>query len=369
MKIFRCKTCLNLSTRPRIEFNEEGSCNACQWAEEKITTVNWENRKKQLKELLDKYRHFKGFNCIVPVSGGKDSSYVSYNLKHVYNMNPLCVTVKPPLAFEVGEENIKNFSNSGYDLLSCTPDPNIMQRINKIGLIDFGIPLLGWQLAIQAYIPKLAVNLGIPLIFYGEDGEVEYGGTSKTKNQISYNVEYSKSIYLSGVFDSLLNNNFNANELSMFSYPSDVEISKNNVIMTHWSYFEDWDSARNFEIASKYCGLKSRPDNKKSGSYSNIGQNDTCLYDLHTYLMFLKFGFGRACQDAGIDIRRKKMTREEGIEIIKKYDHWAPEPYYDDYCKYYKITLTELQSVFDKFANKELLNKIDGKWMPKEYIF
>jgi len=358
-----------LSTRPRIEFSKDGICNACQWAEEKRTTVDWKFRQNQLKELLDKSRRLTGFNCIIPVSGGKDSSYVAYTLKHIHNMNPLCVTVKPPLAFEIGDENIQNFSNSGYDLLSCIPDPKVMQRINKLGLIEFGIPMLGWQLAIQAYIPKLAVNLGIPLIFYGEDGEVEYGGTSKSKNQISYDVEYSKNIYLAGTLNVVLSKNFTDGELAMFSYPSDTEIGKNNVTMTHWSYFENWDSMRNFEVASKYCGLKARPSHKKSGSYSNIGQNDTCLYDLHTYLMFLKFGFGRSCQDAGIDIRRGKMTRNEGIEIVKQYDHWAPEPYYENYCKYYNITLEELQSIFDKFANKDLLHKVDGKWIPKVYIF
>lgn len=369
MNVFRCKSCLNLSTRPRIEFNENGVCNACQWAEEKRTTVNWESRQKQLIELLDKYRGKTDFDCIVPVSGGKDSSYVAYMLKHVHHMNPLCVTVKPPLAYEIGEENIRNFTSFGYDLLSCTPNPIIMQKINKLGLVEYGIPMLGWQLTIQAYIPKLAVNLGIPLIFYGEDGEVEYGGTSKSKNQMAYDVEYSKNVYLAGTMDSVLNKNFTDKELAMFSYPSDSEIKKNNVVMTHWSFFESWDSMRNFEIASKYCGLKTRPHYLKSGSYSNIGQNDTSLFDLHTYLMFLKFGFGRANQDAGIDIRRGKMTRDEGIELVKQHDHWAPEPYYEEYCKYYEITLEELQTIFDKFANKELLHKISGKWIHKKHIF
>lgn len=368
-EVFRCKKCLNLSTRPRIEFNEDGICNACLWAEEKKKTVDWENRQQRLKELLDKYRGKSTFDCIVPVSGGKDSSYVSYMLKHVHKMNPLCITINPPLAYPIGKENLENFAKSGYNLLAVTPDPIIMQKINKIGLVDFGIPMLGWQIAVQAYIPQLAVKLGIPLIFYGEDGEVEYGGTSKSKDIMSYTIEYSKEIYLNGTFSNILNSNFSKNELAMFSYPTEEEIAKNNVIMTHWSFFENWNSNRNFEIAKKYCGLKERPFDSESGSYSKAGQNDTCLYDLHAYLMFLKFGFGRACQDAGIDIRRGAMTREEGIEMVKKYDDWKPDQYMDIYCDYYKLSMDELTAIFDKFANKDLLHKINGKWVQKQHIF
>lgn len=368
-EVFRCKSCLNLSTRPRIEFNDKQVCNACLWAEEKKHKVDWKLRQTELEHLLDKYRGRSEFDCIVPVSGGKDSSYVSYMVKHVYKMNPLCITINPPLQFEVGKKNLENFSNAGYNLMAITPDPHIMQRINKIGLIEYGIPMLGWQTAVQTYIPKLAVQLNIPLIFYGEDGEVEYGGTSESKNRMSYTIEYSKNIYLNGTFHKALNERFTPQELGMFSYPTEEQILKNNVIMLHWSYFENWNSEHNYQIAKEHFNLEDRDTNLDSGSYTKGGQNDTCLYDLHVYLMFLKFGFGRACQDAGIDIRRGALSREEGIELVKKYDDWRPYPYFDQYFEYYQITREELEEIFDKFANKNLLHKVDGKWIHKKYIF
>ena len=108
-EIFWCKNCLNMSTRPRIEFDERGWCNACQWMEEK-KTFDWRSREDELKELLDKYRSTSGgFDCVVPVSGGKDGSYVAYQLKHKYGMNPLAITVAPPLSLEIGDQNLKNF--------------------------------------------------------------------------------------------------------------------------------------------------------------------------------------------------------------------------------------------------------------------
>ena len=139
--------------------------------------------------------------------------------------------------------------------------------------------------------------------------------------------------------------------------------------MLHWSYFENWNSEHNYQIAKEHFNLADRDTNLDSGSYTKGGQNDTCLYDLHVYLMFLKFGFGRACQDAGIDIRRGALSREEGIELVKKYDDWRPDPYFEQYCEYYQITRGELEDIFDKFANKNLLHKVDGKWIHKKYIF
>lgn len=163
--IFWCKTCLNMSTRPRIEFNEHGICNACQWAEEK-KSINWEARKNELTDILAKYRHNDGsFDCIVPVSGGKDSSYVSHKIKHELGLNPLTVTIRPGLPFQIGEDNLDNFVNAGYDNITIKPNPKVMQKIDKLGLVEFGIPMLGWQTIIQTFIPKIAANMNVSLIF------------------------------------------------------------------------------------------------------------------------------------------------------------------------------------------------------------
>lgn len=356
-----------MSNRPRIEFDEQGRCNACQWAEEKKTSVNWGKRQQELKEMLQKYRNKSGYDCLVPVSGGKDSSYVSYKLKFEYGMNPLCVTLNPPLPFPEGEMNLKNFVAKGFDLIALTPNPVIMQQLCRIGLFEAGQSLLGWQIALQTAIARVAVAYKIPIIFYGEDGEVEYGGTSKTKNQMCYDVQYAKDIYLSGNMLFLSQLDVPENQLTQWTYPNDDEIRKLDLQATHWSYFEDWDSARNAELAIREFGLVARKVAK--ASYVEFAQNDTPLYDLHAYLMFLKFGFGRATQDAGIDIRRGNMTREEGFKMVEKYDQVYPEQYIPIYLDYYQITKEELNAIFDKWANKELLHKVDGIWVKKEEIY
>lgn len=363
---FRCKTCLNMSNRPRIEFDDQGRCNACVWAEEKRNSINWLERQQELKTLLDKHRNANGYDCLVPVSGGKDSSYVAWKVKNEWGMNPLCVTITPPLAFPEGEANLKNFAKKGFDLFAITPNPVIMQKLNRLGLVGSGVPMLGWQIAVQTAVARVACAYKIPIIIYGEDGEVEYGGTTKTKNQMCYDIQYAKDIYLHGNMQFVEQLGLKSNELIQWTYPSDQDIEAIELKATHWSYFESWDSERNAELAIREFGLIKRDAVK--ASYSNTGQNDTALYDLHTYLMYLKFGFGRTTQDAGIDIRRGAMSREEGLKMVALYDEVYPEQYIDTYLEYYQITKEELDAIFDRWANKEILHKVNGIWMKKEEI-
>ena len=192
-KIFWCKNCLNMSTRPRITFDERGWCNACQWMEQK-KKINWSKRQAELLKLLKNNKSSNGgYDCIVPVSGGKDGSYVAYQLKSKYNINPLTVTIRPALEMELGDSNLKSFVSSGFDHVHVTPNHKVMKALNKYGFIEKGFPYYGWLTAIHTAVLRVAVNFGINLIFYGEDGEVEYGGSDETKDIPIYNTSYQKT--------------------------------------------------------------------------------------------------------------------------------------------------------------------------------
>jgi N-acetyl sugar amidotransferase len=368
-KIFWCKNCLNMSSRPRITFDNRGWCNACQWMEEK-KSFDFKPRIEELKNLLNKYRSTNGnFDCIVPVSGGKDGSYVAYNLKHKYGMNPLTVTVRPALSLEIGDKNLINFINSGYDHIHITPNPKVLNRLNKYGFIEKGFPYYGWLIAIHTAVIKTAVNFKIPLLFYGEDGEIEYGGSTESKNKALYGIDYMRRVYLEGghqvVFDRIKEDrDITESELSFFEFPSDSDIKNLDLSFTHWSYFEAWDSYRNYVIAKEYCGLVEKEEGN-TDTFTNFSQNDQSLYALHAYMMYLKFGFGRATQDAGIEIRRGSMTREQAINLVKMYDNAYPYDLIDTYLEYYNMSKSEFDDVLDKYANKDLFNKIDGIWQPK----
>ena len=369
MKMFEnlkwCTNCLAMSTRPRISFDERGWCNACQWMEEK-KNLDWSLRLKNLEKLLDCHRKTDGsFDVLVPVSGGKDGSYVAYNLKHKYKMNPLCITVTPALPLPLGEDNLKAFINSGYNHISINPSYKSMQTLNKIGFIEMGFPYYGWLTAIQSAVVRMSYQLGINLIFYGEDGEVEYGGTTETSKNPIYDVNYMIKIYLESGYKKVISSSgLNDNELFFFKFPKDEELKNSPVDITHWSYFENWDPYRNYLIAKKHCGLR-ESDFSNIGTFTNFSQNDQSLYALHTYLMYLKFGFGRATQDSCIEIRRGAMDRDQALNLVRMYDGKFPNENLEIYLNYYEMSSVEFNAVLDKWANKEIFEKKDGYWKPK----
>ena len=368
-KIFWCKNCLNMSTRPRIGFDERGWCNACQWMEEK-KTMDWAPRQKELKDLLEKNRSRTGnFDCVVPVSGGKDGSYVAYSLKHKYGMNPLTITVRPALSLAIGDKNLLNFIHSGYDHIHLTPNPKVLDRLNKYGFIEKGFPYYGWLIAIMTAVIRTAANFKIPLMFYGEDGEVEYGGSRQFQHGALYNIDYMKRVYLEGgheqVFERInKDKDISDAELMFFKFPTEKEVSEVGLSFTHWSYFEQWNPYRNYVVAKEHCGLTEKNEGN-ADTFTNFSQNDQGLYALHAYLMYLKFGFGRATQDAGIEIRRGSMTRDQALNLVKMYDNAYPAQMIETYLAYYKMTKAEFDAVLDKYANKDLFEKRDGLWQPK----
>jgi hypothetical protein len=205
---------------------------------------------------------------------------------------------------------------------------------------------------------KIAQGFNISLIMYGEDGEIEYGGSTESKNRAIFTPEFIKRVYLEGMLGSAFSG---VADTDLYFW--DLNSVSNDIELAHWSYFENWDPYRNYLIAKEFCGL-SEKEERNTGTYTNFAQNDNVLYDLHTYLMYLKFGFGRTTQDVGIDIRRGALTRQQGINLINLYDNHFPEEYLPSYLEYYQMTSQEFFDVIDTFANKDLFTKNGKYWVP-----
>ena len=235
------------------------------------------------------------------------------------------------------EKNLKSFVESGYNHISINACSDAMKILNKVGYKEMGFPYYGWLIAIPTATIRTALTHNISLIFYGEDGEVEYGGSNETISNPIFNIDYIKRVYLEGGYDKVLDkSNLTENDLYFFRFPEDKDLENKELNLTHLSYFENWDPYRNYLVAKEYCGLQEAETNNE-GTFTNFSQNDQALYALHTYLMYLKFGFGRATQDAGIEIRRGAMNREQGLNLVKMFDGKYPDIWESQYLDYYQI--------------------------------
>lgn len=374
-----CKKCVISNQRPRITFNKEGVCSACQYSYEKDNTIDWEERERQLVELLDEHRSNDGsYDVLVPGSGGKDSGIVAHMLKHKYGMNPLTVTWSPSLYTDIGRQNYDNFGMSGFDNILGVPDGKVNRKLSLLGFDLVGDPFMPFSYGQICFVLNIAVKFNIPLIFYGEHGEVEYGGTTKTKYKGNRATNDWEKIYYKGAGpDSLINEGlerglFSENEVKSKSFqlykPPEEDATKEvNPKMCWWSYYHKWIPNENYEYAVKHTGFK--PNSSRSeGTYTNYASLDDKTDGFHYYPMFIKFGIGRATSDATHEIRDKIITRDEGVALVHKYDGEFPKKYFQTTLNYLDISENEFWYVIDKFRAKHIWEMDKGVWKLKHRV-
>jgi len=353
------------STRPRIRYNSEGVCNACEWAMEK-RRLDWSKRWEELQELCERFRsrNNRHFDVIVPYSGGKNGGYIAYTLREKLGMHPLCVTIRPPMEDAIGIQNIRNFLDRGFDHVMISPNKTVERAIDRDNFVNKGIPMHAFMIAVQTAIFRSAVVYDVPFVMFAEEGETEYGGSTKLKNKATYDVEDSVGLYLSGLDPTkYLESGFTEKDLYWYLYPPSEETKRIGLTVCHWSYFEDFVNYKHYLVAKEHLGLQERAE-RSIGTYDNFSATDTDLIWLYFYLMYLKFGFGRTTGEVGNDIRRGALTRSQGLNLVRRYDGEFPDRHIDDYLRYYSMDRAEFDGVLDRWANKELFAKVDGRWMP-----
>jgi len=375
-KVQFCKNCVVSNQRPRTEFNEDGICSACQWAHEKDNVVDWFLREQELIELCNRFRSKdNSYDVIVPGSGGKDSVFVAHQLKHRFGMNPLCTTWAPFEWTDVGWKNLNNFVNSGFFNLIAQPNGNLHRKLSRVAFERLGDAWEPFAYGQKAWAYHVAEKFGIKLIFYGENGEVEYGGSTKYKNSPQETIEdwekqYYKGsgvdeLYKAGVESGLIDNNlFSNHDLEWYKAPSPEKIQKLGLEMHWYSYYQKWTPQENFYYATKHTGFKLNDLGRSESTYTRYSSLDDKMDGLHWYLAYMKFGLGRCSRDAQQDIRRHHITRQEAIALVKRYDHEFPSLYFNWMLDYLEIDEASFWEVMDFYRDKSnVWEKEYGKWV------
>ena len=375
-----CKRCTVSNQRPRIVLDDNGICSACNNLNYK-ETIDWEQRESELKTLLDQHRTKDGsWDVVVPSSGGKDSGLVAHKLKYEYGMNPLLVTWSPLQYTDIGIQNFRSLCESGFVNIKSTPNGIIHRRLARLCFEEFGDAFHVFVLG-QTYYPiHIACKFNIKLIFYGENGEVEYAGDPEAvdKPYMDYiNDEAWIKGYLKGTTvnelleyayrnkDYISDKDFNNGDLTFYRPPVKSELENNNVSRIYYfNYYHKWTPQENYYYCVENTGFKPNPE-RTEGTYSKYASIDDKMDGFHYYLRYIKFGLGRCMEDAAHEIRDGHLTREEGVALMKRYEGEFPEKYFKDFLDFLDITEEHFWEVVDSWRAPHLWENVEGEWRLK----
>jgi len=356
-------------TRPGIKFDDDGVCQGCRTHEAK-KKIDWTSRRKELEELCDKYRNPKGdyYDCIIAVSGGKDSHMQVHWMKEIMHMHPLLVTVEDNFTMtEAGKHNLKNITERfGCQLISIKPDIKTQKIVMKHTFEKYGKPTWYIDRLIYTYPVFMATKLNIPLLVYGENISYEYGGgdakeTYSAKNQLQNGVASDIS------YEELNEIGLNEEDLIILKPAKEEELQKLDPI--YLSYFMPWNSVENYKWAKKngFHDLSNEWD--RTHHVENFDQVDTIAYIVHSWMKYPKFGHASATDYASRLIRYGLLEREEGIKLIKERDHNLDRRAIEDFCDFMGYTEAEFWNVVETFYNRELFEKDNyGNWNLKTEV-
>jgi N-acetyl sugar amidotransferase len=364
-KVQFCAKCTISNQRPRIQFDEKGVCSACNFAEFKKSKIDWKAREMELVEMLKRFKRSDGqFDVLVPCSGGKDSAFIAHELKYKYGMNVLTVTWAPHLYTDIGFKNFQAMMHQGgIDNILGTPNGIVHRKLTRLSFEILGDPFQPFIYGQTNFPLQIAAKFNIPLVMYGENGEVEYGGDMK--NAFSPTRDYKsdhKKHYFSGLApEDLALHGVNLNDLRTYMAPPNEALEKIGTEVHFYGYYRKWTPQENYYYCAENTGFKANPV-RSEGTYSKYASLDDRLDGFHYYLAFIKFGIGRCTSDSAHEIRDGHITREEGVELVRKFDGEFPMKFFTEFLEYCEMTEEYFWEQIDSWRSPHLWRKVNGEW-------
>ena len=338
-----CKRCLQPDTRPNTVFAPDGICPACSYADA-LQQVDWRERYEILQDLLKSNPRKKGqyHDCILGVSGGKDSTRQALFLRDKFGINPLlvCLSYPPEQVTARGVDNLSNLINLGFDVVVSAPAPATWKILKREGFEKFANSFRSTEMALFACVPQIAIRYGIKLIFWGENPGLQLGDM-KSLGRTGYdgnNLRYMNT--LSSGHKWMLEYGIVQHELIPYIYPEIEEFDKCKLQIIYLGWFlGDWSSVSN-AMYSCATGIEIRSDGvEKTGDLFGVTALDEDFTPINQLIKFYKYGFGRVTDYVNEEVRLGRLTRQRGIELVEKYDDAHDEVYIRNYCDYLEISV------------------------------
>lgn len=369
--IVYCNRCTYpINAKPTIIFDKKGICSGCRNQEKFLKIkVDWKLRQKKLTEIIlsakkEAKKNNSSYDCIIPVSGGKDSTFQVWYLKKYFDIKPLLVSFNHCFNTKAGNENLKNLvEKSGFDHIRFTAGIDSVRKISRYMLRKVGDLTWHYHAGIRTYPMKVAVEKKIPLVIWGEHGYAQLTGL------ISFNefVEYTKWSRLEhdmrGIEAEELigKEGITIHDIHPYTYPSQSEVMNLNLRGIYLGNFIPWDYKKNTMKVCEEMNFKSVRF-KRERTFNLFSKIEDHANDIHDYLKYLKFGYGRATDDTSQEIRFGRLSREDAISLVEEYDHTEPSTL-KNYCDFLGISVSEFYSIVNKQRDKKIWKKDKkGNW-------
>ena len=338
-----CKLCVQPDTRPGIKFDDKGICPSCNYYK-LLKTVDWDERRRQLTPIVEfgKSNMNNGYDCIIGVSGGKDSLRQAIFVKETLKMNPLLISCNysPQQITELGVKNSSNMLNNGFDCISIQPGPLTWKNLMRKGFYEFGNWGKSTEMALYSSVPRLAIAYQIPLVWWGENAALQLGDLNVIgKNGYDGNNLRNMNTLSGGDISWMLSEKIRKNNILQYCYPPEKDINDANIRITFLGYFwEDWSKLDNGNF-SVLRGLDVRKNNPEEiGDILGIEALDEDFVSVNQMIKYLKYGFGKVTDYVNEEIRFNRMSREEGIILTEKYDGRCSDRIINNFSDYINIS-------------------------------
>jgi len=366
-----CKQCLFPETKPDLYFDEDGVCDACRSSQRKHgieNAIDWDARAKQFDDIcVEAKSRAKGvYDCLVPVSGGKDSTWQVYAMKKIHGMNPLAVTFDQFDQTPTGIHNLEVLRSIGVDHVHFTLNPKVVKPLLRKGFEIVGDHYWVNHVGIYTVPFHFAVNFGIPLVVFGENPQFEYGGPELSRDNLVMDRRWRQEFGLMRGLreEDMVDSEITMQDLGMLCYPSDDKMHEAGVLGTFYGFFHKWDAGVHTELV-KTLGWRPLPE-APAGSWVDYENCDMKFIDIRERVKFLKFGYGRATDQLNIELRHGRINRSEALDIAKAIDGQVKEENIQEFCDFLEITRDEYEDIMDSFVNHDIFEKdSSGQWVMK----
>ena len=389
-EVIFCKKCVISNQRPSssiefknhqgekkqvIHFDENNVCSACRYHEEKEKNIDWEERESNLISLLDSFKRSDGgYDVIVPGSGGKDSAFTAHVLKYKYGMNPLTVTWAPHLYTEIGFKNFQNWMHiGGLDNILYTPNGVLHRELTRNAFLNLLHPFQPFIIGQRIIGPAMAKKFGVKLVMYGEN-QAEYGNAIEENKNALMNMDFFSSdnpeeLLFGGIKlrEYLKGGKYTLNDFAPYIAPDRKDLIEAGVEVHYLGYYLKWDPQECYYYSVENTGFESNPV-RTEGTYSKYSSIDDKIDPFHYFTTLIKFGLGRCSYDAAQEVRNEKITRDEAIYLVKKYDQEFPEKFYPEFLEYLSISDDDFWETVESFRSEHIWTKKDNSWILKEEI-